>query len=191
LRDPHVFAPGQRTLSSRRPYLFHPGCDPGSLHLLQAEDSFSADLIPSSVPTSQQARIGSRLRCVRKPQAFEVNSGRPDPRRYGGGSKPSASIACDRCRRRVRRGGLIFSTLGAVVIRFICATSWKIPLPPDLTPVFSTDVTASLHRKPLTMRKKTPAWGINGIRESRIASILRGSHNLKFATRAPISSVTA
>jgi hypothetical protein len=40
-RNPHVFAPGQRTISSRWPHFFHVGRNPDSLHLLQAEDSFS------------------------------------------------------------------------------------------------------------------------------------------------------
>src|ERR1019366_2748386 len=33
-RHPHVFASGQRTISSRWPYFFHIGRDPDSLHLL-------------------------------------------------------------------------------------------------------------------------------------------------------------
>src|SRR3984893_12551172 len=33
-RDPHVFAPDERTISSRRPHSFHTGRDPGSLPLL-------------------------------------------------------------------------------------------------------------------------------------------------------------
>src|ERR1019366_3104991 len=41
LRYPHVFAPDKQTISSRRPHFFHTGRDPGSLHLLLAEDSFS------------------------------------------------------------------------------------------------------------------------------------------------------
>src|SRR5580700_4797599 len=40
-RYPHVFAADKRTISSRRPHFFHTGRDPDSLHLLQAEDSFS------------------------------------------------------------------------------------------------------------------------------------------------------
>jgi hypothetical protein len=40
-RYPHVFAPDKRTISSRRPDFFHTWRDPGSLHLLQAEHSFS------------------------------------------------------------------------------------------------------------------------------------------------------
>src|SRR5438132_8422260 len=38
---PHVFAPDNRTISSRRPHFFHTRRDPGSLHLHQAEHSFS------------------------------------------------------------------------------------------------------------------------------------------------------
>src|SRR5580700_4087330 len=44
-RYPHVFAPDKRTIPSRRSHSFHTGRDPGSLHLLQAEDSFSSGLI--------------------------------------------------------------------------------------------------------------------------------------------------
>src|SRR5579864_2587608 len=33
-RHPHVFPPGKRTISSRRPGFFHPGRDSVSLHLL-------------------------------------------------------------------------------------------------------------------------------------------------------------
>ncbi len=33
-RHPHVFAAWKRTISSRWPHFFHPGRDPGSLHLL-------------------------------------------------------------------------------------------------------------------------------------------------------------
>jgi uncharacterized membrane protein YeaQ/YmgE (transglycosylase-associated protein family) len=37
----HMFShPDKPTLSSRRPHFFHTGRDPGSFHLLQAEDSF-------------------------------------------------------------------------------------------------------------------------------------------------------
>src|SRR5579863_6208358 len=43
-RYAHVFAPDKRTISSRRTRFFHIGRDPGSLHLLQAEDSFSPGL---------------------------------------------------------------------------------------------------------------------------------------------------
>src|SRR5712692_6368785 len=43
-RYPHVFAPDKRTISSRRPHFFHTWRDPGSLRLLQAEDSFSPGL---------------------------------------------------------------------------------------------------------------------------------------------------
>src|SRR5664279_5001538 len=34
LRYPHVFAPGKRSISSRRPHFLHTRRDPGSLHLL-------------------------------------------------------------------------------------------------------------------------------------------------------------
>src|ERR1017187_5863620 len=40
-RYPHVFAPDKRTVPSCWPHFFHTGRDTGSLHLLQAEDSFS------------------------------------------------------------------------------------------------------------------------------------------------------
>src|SRR6267154_6641457 len=40
-RYPHVFAPDNRTISSRRPHFFHARRDPGPLHLLQAEYPFS------------------------------------------------------------------------------------------------------------------------------------------------------
>src|ERR1035437_7310176 len=33
-RYPHVFAPGKRSISSRRPHFLHTRRDPGSLHLL-------------------------------------------------------------------------------------------------------------------------------------------------------------
>ena len=40
----HVFAAGKRTIPSRRPHFFHTRRGPGSLYLLQIEDSFSSRL---------------------------------------------------------------------------------------------------------------------------------------------------
>src|SRR6059058_1509184 len=40
-RDPHVFAPDNRTISSRRPHFFHTWRDPGTLPLPETEHSFS------------------------------------------------------------------------------------------------------------------------------------------------------
>jgi len=56
-RYPHVFTPDKRTIPSRRPHFIHTGRDSGSLHLLQAEDSFSqlkprAELVATPVSTS-------------------------------------------------------------------------------------------------------------------------------------------
>src|SRR5579864_583744 len=56
---PYVFAPEKRTLSSCRPDIFHPGRGPDSLHLLQAEDSFSPG---RPFLASRMTRPGMRLR---------------------------------------------------------------------------------------------------------------------------------
>ncbi len=46
--DSYVCAAGKRTISPCGSYFFNPGRDPGSLHLLQTEDSFSQGLISRS-----------------------------------------------------------------------------------------------------------------------------------------------
>ncbi len=60
---PHVFAPDNRTISSRRPHFFHTWRDPGSLRLHQAEYPFSPrSLIRKEENCSRGRAAASRCR---------------------------------------------------------------------------------------------------------------------------------
>src|ERR1022692_237326 len=75
-RYPHVFARGKPTISSRRHHFFHLGRDPGSLHLLSAEDSFS----PGRVLAHRRVTSYSdRMVTSRAHRATGLSSSRPWP----------------------------------------------------------------------------------------------------------------
>src|SRR5438094_1340209 len=62
---PHVFAPDNRTISSRRPYFFHTWRDPGSLCLHQAEYPFPPRSLRAS--SSTVSSPAAAVSCGRNP----------------------------------------------------------------------------------------------------------------------------
>ena len=64
-RYPHVFAPDNRTISSRRPHFFHTWRDPGSLRLHQAEYPFSPRSLRAS--SSTVSSPAAAVSCGRNP----------------------------------------------------------------------------------------------------------------------------
>src|SRR5207245_6049230 len=88
---PHVFAPGNRTISSRRPHFFHTWRDPGSLRCHQAEYPFS----PRSLIRKEENCFVSRrsYRNVNEPALRIVHGVELKARRIKETDSPSAILS--------------------------------------------------------------------------------------------------